>query len=191
MSGSAAHDDPPNRPGAPIARLTCTLIHLEVLLHRAIALGSRVIVDGAAASLNRLGQDIAQRPVKPAGVLRTEALRVAERMDTRPPQRFVGVDVTHAGNEILVEQQGFEPAAAPCEQPEQIGRGKVVGERLGTRRKNALGFALGRQARDRVAAIQPHTPELADVAEADLAAIGQSQDDVDVTILRQTSRHHE
>ena len=191
MRRSAADDDPANRPGAPIARLAGPLVDLEVLLHRAVAVGRGVIVDGAAAPLDRLGQDVAQRPVKPPGVVRPEALRVAERMEPRPPERFVGVDVAHAGNEILVEQQGLEAASAPREQPEQMSRGEVVGERLGTRRKNAHGLTLGRQARDRVAAIQAHPPELADVAEADLAAIGQSQDDVDVPILRRTGRHHE
>jgi hypothetical protein len=33
--------------------------------------------------------------------------RGTERMDARPPQRLVGVDVPHAGEDALVEEDGL------------------------------------------------------------------------------------
>ncbi len=163
----------------------------QMLLHRAVALGRGVVVDRAAAPLDRLGQDVAQRPVQPADVVGAERVRVAERVEPRPPESLVGVDVADAGEEVLVHQQRLEPAAAPGEQLREPPRGEVVGEWLGPGRQDADRLALDRLARIRVAPIQPHPPELAHVAEAQLAAVGQRQHDVDVAILGSARRHDE
>ena len=48
-------DDPLDRPAAARTRLAGALVDLQVLLHRAVAIGRRVVVDGAAAPLDGLG----------------------------------------------------------------------------------------------------------------------------------------
>jgi len=84
---SSAHDDPPDRPPASIARLAAALIDLQMLLHRAVAFGRGVVVDGAAASFDRLCEDVAQRLVEAARVGGPESVGVAERVELRPPER--------------------------------------------------------------------------------------------------------
>ena len=52
-----ADDDPPDRPAAAQARLAGPLVDREVLLHLAVAVGRRVVVDRRAAPDHRLGED--------------------------------------------------------------------------------------------------------------------------------------
>jgi hypothetical protein len=191
MSCSAADDDSANWAAAPIARFAGPLVDLEVLLHRPVSVGRSVVVDGAAAPLDSLGEDVPDGPMEPPGMILIKGLGFAEWMEARSPQRFIGVDVAHAGDEVLVEQKGLEAASAPCEQLAEMGSGEAVRKRLGTRGENAHGLAVGRQTCCLVAAIQTHPPEFPDVAEPNLAPIGQRQDDVNVPILRRTGRNHE
>ena len=61
-------DDPLDRPAAARTRLAGALVDLQVLLHRAVAIGRGVVVDRAAAPLDGLAQD-------PSGAPRTGAAR--------------------------------------------------------------------------------------------------------------------
>ena len=78
MRRTRTDDDPLDRPSAARARLAGPLVDLQVLLHRAVAVGRRVVVDRAAATLDGLGQDrsgsrrtaVARRP---AGASRRSA----------------------------------------------------------------------------------------------------------------------
>jgi hypothetical protein len=80
MRRSSAHDDPPDRPPASIAGLAAALVDLQMLLHRAVAFGRGVVVDGAAAPFDRLCQDVAQSLVQPARVVGPESAGVPQRM---------------------------------------------------------------------------------------------------------------
>ena len=191
MRRPPAHDDPSYRPRAAFARLARALIDPQMLLHRAVALGRGVVVDRAAAPFDRLRQNVAQGPMQPANVVGAKSVRIAQRVQPRPPQRLVGVDVADPGEEALVHQQRLEPAAAPGEQLREPPRGEVVGKRLRSGREDADGFALGRLAGLRVAAIQPHPPELAHVAKAQLATVGQGQHHVDMSVRWRFRRHDE
>ena len=58
-----------------------------------------------------------------------DALRRAQRVDARAPQRLVDVDVPEAGERALVEERGLdrraplrEPLAEPCRREERIER---------------------------------------------------------------------
>ena len=62
----AADDDPPDRPPAARARLAGALVDVQPLLHLAVALGRRVVVDRRAAALDRLGEDPAELAVQAA-----------------------------------------------------------------------------------------------------------------------------
>ena len=83
----------------------------QVLLHLAVAVGRRVVVDRRAAPLDRLGQDGPDLAVEARLVGRAEGRAPPERVEPRAPERLVGVDVADPGDERLVEQQRLEPAA--------------------------------------------------------------------------------
>src|SRR5579862_2220781 len=112
MGGPGADDDPPDRPATPWAALTGALVDLEPLLHLAVAVGCRVVVDRAASPFDRLGQDGADREVQAALVGRMERRGGTERMEARQPERLVGVDVADPGNERLVEHERLEARLA-------------------------------------------------------------------------------
>src|SRR5262249_30822380 len=54
---STTDDDPAHRAPAAEARLAGALVDLELLLHRPVALGGRVVVDRRPAPLDRLRED--------------------------------------------------------------------------------------------------------------------------------------
>ena len=124
MGRPRADDDPLDRPPAARARLAGALVDLQALLHRAIAVGRRVVVDRAAATLDRLGQDGPDRVVQPSLVGRPERPGGPQRMEPRGPQRLVGVDVADAGQERLVEQQRLEPAGSSPDPAPEVTHGE-------------------------------------------------------------------
>ena len=102
------------------ARLAGPLIDIEPLLHRAVAVGRGVVVDGRAAPLDGLDQDRPDRLVEVALVGDPQRADRAERVQPRAPQRLVGVDVADAGHERLVEEQRLEPALASPQAPAEL-----------------------------------------------------------------------
>ena len=186
MRGTRADDDPLDRPSTARAGLAGPLVDLQALLHRAIAVGRRVVVDRAPATLDGLGQHGPDRVVQPSFVGRPERPGGPQRMEPRRPQRLVGVDVADAGQERLVEQQRLEPAGSPPDQAPEVTHGEGRIERLRSeRREDRRPADLGDQvAAQRVAAVQPDPAELADVAEPELPAVGQLEDQPDIRVLR-------
>ena len=186
MRRPCADDDPPDRATAARTRLAGPLVDLQVLLHRAVAVGRRVVVDRAAAALDRLAQDRPDIAVQPALVGRPQRPDGPQRMEPRRPQRLVRVDVADAGEERLVEQQRLEPALALAQPPPEIADRERLLERLrsDTREDGRAAHGVDELAGHRIAAVQPDPPEFADVAEADLAAIGEFQDQAHVRIHR-------
>ena len=60
-----------------------------------------------------------------------EAPRLAERVDPRPPERLVGVDVPDPGDRPLVEDRRLDGAVRPRERRPSIARAEARLERLG------------------------------------------------------------
>ena len=182
----APDDDPLDRPAAARAGLAGALVDLQVLLHLAVAVGRGVVVDRAAAPLDGLGQDPPDRLVEAALVGRAQRAGRPQRMEPRRPQRLVGVDVADPGEEGLVEQERLEPALPPPQPAPEVAHRERRVERLrAERREDRRPADLGDElAGHRVAPVQPDPPELADVAEAQLAAVGQLEDEPDVRVLR-------
>ena len=110
MRGAAPDDDPPDRPAAARARLAGAPVDVQALLHLAVALGRRVVVDRAprrsmaSARTPRIAST--GGPRRPGGASR----RDAQRVQPRAPERLVGVDVADAGEEGLVHEQRLEAA---------------------------------------------------------------------------------
>ena len=105
----APDHDPLDRPSAAWARLSGPLVDLKALLHRAVAIGRRVVVDRAAAPLDGLRQDRADGLVEASLVGRTQRADAPERVEAGGPQSFVRVDVADSGDERLIEQERLEP----------------------------------------------------------------------------------
>jgi hypothetical protein len=61
---------------------------------------------------------------------RLELIRRPTRVDPRPPERLVGVDVPHAGERPLVKENAFHRATTPAEPFAEIASGKARPERL-------------------------------------------------------------
>ena len=133
MRRPPADDDPPDGPAAAQAGLVGPLVDREVLLHLAVAVGRRVVVDRRAAPDHRLGEDPPEvRPETPL-VGRPQRRRGPQRVEPRRPERLVGVDVADARDERLVEQQRLEATlASPQSAPERRDRERV-GQRLRAR----------------------------------------------------------
>ena len=186
MGRTRADDDPLDRPPAARARFAGALVDLQAFLHRAIAVGRRVVVDRAPATLDGLGQDGPDRVVQPSFVGRPERPGGPQRMEPGGPQRLVGVDVADAGQERLVEQQRLEPAGSSPDPAPEVTHGEGRIERLRSeRREDRRPADLGDQvAAQRIAAVQPDPAELADVAEPELPAVGQLEDQPDIRVLR-------
>ncbi len=113
MGRARPDDDPLDGPTAARARLAGPLVDLQPLLHRPVAVGRGVVVDGAAAALDRLGEDPPERLVEVALIGRPQRPSRPQRVEPGGPQRLVGVDVADAGDERLVEQERLQPARPP------------------------------------------------------------------------------
>ena len=88
-------------------------------------------------------------------------------MDVRPEQRLVGVDVPHAGDAALVEQDGLDRGAAvACLEVEVLGR-EVRAERLDAEARGEERVELRAAERELAGA------EAARVAEGDGVVIAQ------------------
>ena len=109
VRATGTEHDAPDRAPAAMAGLPGPLIDVEVLLHLAVALGCRVVVDRAAPSIDGLLEDAAERKVEPALVATAQGRGMSQRVETRAPECLVGVDVADAGQEGLVEQERLEP----------------------------------------------------------------------------------
>ena len=165
----------------------------QAFLHRAVAVGRRVVVDRGAASLDRFCQHRPDRPVEPCLIRRAKALGATEGVQACLPEGLVGVDVANAGEEGLIEQQRLEAALPPPEagaespQREFVRQGlrAVLAEQVAGRRRRRYESAVG------LAPVHPHAPELAHVAEAQLAAIGQVEDDPHMAVEGSVGGRHE
>ena len=68
--------------------------------------------------------------VQPAQLVAVEALRRAQRMDARAPERLVDVDVPEAGERALVEERGLDRRAPLGEALAEPRSGEERVERL-------------------------------------------------------------
>ena len=116
-----------------------------------------------------------------------------ERMETRSPERFVGVDVADAGAVGLIEQERLEATLPPPQPPPEVADPEFVAEWLRADRREHGGAAdLGDEvAGDRVASVQADLPELADVAKAQFTAVGELQYEPNVRVLGRLGRDDE
>ena len=114
-----------------------------------------------SASGTRRGQRVALRARERAGA--------AQRMDPRAEQRLVGVDVAHARDPPLVEQERLDRRAAPARQRAAASApSSAVAERLDARRATAKNASSAGSAERQLAGA-----EAPRVAEAQLVAVDE------------------
>ena len=111
VRGADPEHDPSDRPPAARAGLAGALVDLQALLHRAVAVGRRVVVDRGAAERDGLREHVRIAVVEPADVVAAQRGRRPQRVQARPPERLVGVDVADPREEGLVREQRLEPPA--------------------------------------------------------------------------------
>src|SRR6185436_4081060 len=120
-----------DRGAAPRAWLARAAVNLELVLHPPSAsLRVAVVAQGGAlagdAHLQRSSNGLAQ----PRDLVAVERPCRAKRVDPRPPQRLVRVDVPHPCGGSLVEEGRLDRSAAPLKRPGERARGEAALERL-------------------------------------------------------------
>ena len=158
------------------------LVDPQVLLHLAVAVGRRVVVDRRTAPDDGLGEDPSELQPEAAFVGGPQRPRRPEGMEAGGPERLVGVDVADAGDERLVEEERLEAALPAADPAPKRRHGERVRERLGARLREGI-VVRGD--------VQPHPTELADVAEPDLPAVLELEHESDVRIVRNALAHDE
>src|SRR5918994_313243 len=115
-----------DRRPATIARLSSPPVDLELALHRARgAVGRRVIPQRGPLPGDAGAERVADAPPEPLQLLVVEQAGRAERMDARPPEGLVGVDVPEPRHRALVEDRGLHrrsPAGQALEREPALER---------------------------------------------------------------------
>jgi hypothetical protein len=68
--------------------------------------------------------------MQPAHIFEFEPTGGYERVDARPPQSLVGIDVPETGHRQLIEKRGLDRRSPPCKPPLQSGCSETGRERL-------------------------------------------------------------
>src|SRR5215472_9363179 len=113
MTAAPGHHDPSDFLAATKARPAIASVDSVVLLivpREAARIDE--IGNGRAAQLDRLQQDFAEFFAQRRELGRGQARSDFRRMDSRFPQAFVSVDVTHAAQHALIEEQSFDAGSA-------------------------------------------------------------------------------
>src|SRR3954454_22628306 len=128
---AAADDDADDLAPAGEAGLSLAGVDEELLLHRPpLAAAFAVVVDRGAAGVDSGFQGRHDRVAQRLQVLGLHRAGWGERVQTRPIERLVGVDVADAGDARLVEQEGLQ-RRGPSRRHLSQGLGREVrGERL-------------------------------------------------------------
>jgi hypothetical protein len=75
-------------------------------------------------------QDLSDGAVKRFDLIVMQPVRLAQRVDARPVQGFIGIDIAHAGQKTLVEKQRFDNSWPLPEPRGEFLQGEFVIERL-------------------------------------------------------------
>src|SRR5581483_7166587 len=151
-----------DRRAAALAGLAGAAVHLELVLHRsALAVRQRVVAQRRAPARDSTLERCANRPMERLHLVELERSRRCQRMDARPPQRLVGVDVPDAGDRALVEDRSLHRRFPAGEPRGEIAGAEAVGERLAADAGVEVRIQLARLEQEPGA-------EAADVAERDV-----------------------
>jgi hypothetical protein len=109
MGAATAHDRTVNRRAAAVAWLTGALVDIKALLHLAVAIWCRVVVNRRAASGNGLAQHANDCTMQRFELHWAQFVGGGKGMDLRAPKRLVGIDVADPNDAALIEQETLDP----------------------------------------------------------------------------------
>lgn len=148
------------------AGITCfsgALVHLEIILETAAAIDP---VNTGAVAADAFFQHLTHCLPQALAFRLAETVRAAQRMKFRQVQGFIGVDVTHSGQEMLVEQQGLQLALVGVQALIEGVCVEIICQRFGTERAEQAGGVV----------CQPNPSEFARVNECQPLAAGEVED---------------
>jgi hypothetical protein len=162
MRSPPGHHQPDNGGPASSARLTLAPVDPVPGLELAgCTLRVSVVAHARSAQGDSLGQHPPQSVVEFSARRRGQIRRTGQRMDASPVQGLIAVNVAHAAEWVLIQQQGFDlPTAGDQLSP----LGQRDPQRIGRYRRNPPTdptFCL-----IRISVYQPHSSEPPRVAEA-------------------------
>lgn len=135
-----------------------------------LAQGIHVIGNGGAAQADGFEQHGADGSMEIAKLGRLERRRQSHGIDSRSPEAFVGIDVSHASQDALIEQERFDAGAASAEFRGEFFFSSF--ERIETEfAESGFALAIGDDS---------HASEAANIGVAKLAAVVESEKDVSV-----------
>jgi hypothetical protein len=148
-----------------VARLAGTSVDAEVILHSPTPpAGFSVVAEAGALAGYPHRERIANPFPERAELGPRQRAGSTKRVDARPPERLVGVDVSHAGSGPLVEERGFDGCAPRLESRSERLRGEFLSKRLFTETL--------RQVRDILAGLEQEPgAEAADVSVGDVRSV--------------------
>jgi hypothetical protein len=95
-----------------------------------LVVGVDVISQGGSARRDGLSQSLFDRAIQPRDLVERKIVRWGKRMDPGEEEALVGVDVSEAGDDGLVEECRLDRPPGTRERGGELGRSK--GERLRT-----------------------------------------------------------
>jgi hypothetical protein len=85
-----------------------------------------------SAIVDPLAERLSDCPVQAPDFVEAQTVRGAKRADSRSKERLISVNVTDAGDQLLVEQSGLYRSRPLCQALKQHFSREGSGERLGT-----------------------------------------------------------
>lgn len=144
----------------------------------ALPVGIHIIGNGRAAQADCFQQHGTHGSIKVAKLARLERRSQSHRMNSRAPEAFVRVDVSHASKNALVEQERFDAGAASAQFRAEFLFGGF--ERI---EAEVAQSGFGRTIRD-----DAHATEAANVRVTKFTAVVEREKDVSVRYHRRFGR---
>src|SRR5579884_1253161 len=142
MRAAACQYDAPNGGTTARAGLAFATVYLvHILEAAAAAFRVHVVGDGGSFALDGRAQNAGHRAVETASAVCAEAGGEGAGMDGGLEQRFVGIDVAHAADEALIQQQRLDAGLAFAQEGEKLGFAQA--ESIGAEAGDAGGKARG------------------------------------------------
>jgi len=148
------------------------------LIFSRLALGVKEIGNRGAARENSFLQNILQDLAQRRYLFLAELRALASGMNFRAPQTFVGVDISDAAQDGLIEQQGLDAGAARADSLGKFLRAHLQGIRAKVRE------LVGEQRAGEIG----HAPEAAGIGIAQLAAVVEPEPNMSVFCAGMRSR---
>jgi len=113
MTAPSGQHNPPDGRSAHQARLAFAAIDSMLKLKKSfLAVGIDIIGNRRSAERDGLAQHFPHRSMQFGQLLPRDGGRAAARTDAGPKQRFVGINVAHAAQQLLIQQRTLDGSLA-------------------------------------------------------------------------------